>query len=285
MVWEPVFNLYRYTLQGLPAFKSNVNAYADIITMTFFGTNSFSSSGEKTLAAESAVALNIWGVIVHKLYETIHLCENNAFKSSSEGTHNIDEAVAYWIGSNQATGDEGKGHLLYRLTEEGGKLFKTESLDAQSRANRYILKLFKEAAMQLAFPGACYNGNSFVISQLRFITNKLVSQMTVPLIQHLIYNLKQNKKGRVHIYAHAVVPLLAACNKSTFEYLKDKLIVNQYSVSEVDDIIRAIQSTYSCLDLKCKDIGHRNGVPECNEREEMQSLAGYTTVTDVREVS
>jgi hypothetical protein len=285
MVWEPVFNLYRYTLQDVPVFKDNVNTYADTITMSFFESNSMFSSAEKNLAAESAVALNLWAEIVHKMYQTIRMCESNEFQTSSEGTHKIDEAVAYWIGSTQATGDEGKGHLLYRLAEEGGELFNTEAHDRQSKANRQVLRLFKEAAVQLTYQNACYDGNSFVISQLRFITNKLVSQMTVPLIQHLLHNLKENNRGRVKIYAHAVVPLLAACDESTFQYLKDKLIVGEYFVSEVDDIISSIQSTYHCLDLRCKDIGHRNGIPKCEDREALQSFGDYTPVTDIREVS
>mmetsp|Transcript_5655 Transcript_5655/g.8450 ORF Transcript_5655/g.8450 Transcript_5655/m.8450 type:complete len:2169 (-) Transcript_5655:99-6605(-) len=286
MLSEPVFNLYQYTLQDVDGFQNDVRTYADVVTSSFFdaGNNMFTGGANtKTLAIESAIALNLWSMIVHKLYETIKKCQENDFNSSSEGVHNIDQAVAFWIGSSQQTGNEKKGHLLYRLTEEGGKHFGTDSHDNQSRANKYILRLFKEAAMQLMFQGACYNENSIMISELRFIVNKLVAQMTVPLIQHLIYNLRENNKGRVKIYAHAVLPHIAPCNKSTFEYLKKKLIVEESYGSEVDEIIKAIQSTYSCLDLKCKDIGQLNGVPQCNEREELQSFAGYTPATDVRE--
>ncbi len=288
MLSEPVFNLYQYTLQGMDGFENDARTYADTITSSFFdsGSNMFAGgANSKTLAVESAIALNLWSMIVHKLYETIKKCEENNFNSNTEGVHNIDQAVAFWIGSSQETGNEKKGHLLYRLTEEGGKYFGTESHDNQSRANKYILRLFKEAAMQLTYQGACYNADSFMMSELRFIVNKLVSQMTVPLIQHLIYNLNENDKGRVKIYAHAVLPHIAPCDKSTFEYLKERLIVKENYSSEVEDIITALQSTYSCLDLKCNDIGELSGVPKCNDRQELQSFAGYTPVTDIREVS
>ena len=75
--------------------------------------------------------------------------ETNNFSTKTEGICNIDEAVAYWIGSTEVKDDAGKGNLLYRLTEKGGDLFNTQSHDNQSKANRSILKLFKEAAIQL----------------------------------------------------------------------------------------------------------------------------------------
>ncbi len=289
MIGEPVFNLYRYTLSDVPAFKDNSSLYADTITTSIFNNAGVFSSDEKTLAAESAVALNLWGIIVHKLYYTTRLCESDSFNTASDAIRNIDEAVAYWIGSTQAKGDSGKGHLLYRLTEEGGELFGTEFHDGQAKANRAVLSLFKEFALQLSFHGACYSGsNTFVISQLRYLANKLVNRMTIPLIQHLIYNLKQNHHGRVKVYSHAFIPLVAACDTSLFQYLKEKLILNTYQVLEVDEIIQRIQSTYRCLDLKCKDIGHINGYPKCEDRDGLQymySLGDYTTLTDVNEVS
>jgi hypothetical protein len=290
MLAEPVFNLYRFALGDVESFGDNVSEYANSVTMSIFNGNGiFSSSGNshsgKSLAVESAIALNVWSMIVHTLYETIRHCESDSFSTESEGIHNIDIAVAYWIGSTQTIGDSDKGHLLYRLAEEGADLFNTVSHDNQAKVNRSILRLFKEASMHLSFQGACYNGgNTFVTSQLRYITNKILAQMTVPLIQHLIYNLKRNHRDRVKIYSYAFVPLVASCDRSCFEYLKDKLIVNDYTSDEVFTIILTIHSSLRCLDLKCKDIGHFSGIPKCEDGQKLGTLADYTPITDMQKV-
>ena len=83
------------------------------------------------------------------------------------------------------------------------------------------------------------------------------------------------------------MPLLASCRSDTFGYLKDKLILSSYDSSEVGDIISKIQSTYSCLGLRCKDIGiyYKSDVPECIDPPEFGFLGGYKPAYDIRDVS
>lgn len=165
-------------------------------------------------------------------------------------------------------------------------MFGQKSNDSQSRANRNVLKLFKEASLHLAFDEACGESH-MIISTLGSVMDKILAQMTVPLIQHLIYNLKKNDRGRVRIYAHSVVPLLASCTPKNFEFLKEKLIVKSYEVAEVDKIITYLQSSYSCLGLKCNDVGtlEELPMPQCVDRKELYPLGGFIPTTDIREVS
>lgn len=279
---EPLYNLYQYALGD---FTDEKFGYADYIVLQFFDESIF-NQGHKTLAAEAAVALVIWGFIVHELYETIDRCSNDGFSKDEDGIHSIDEAVAYWIGEGQETGSKTSGYLLYRLAEEGGELFGQKTGGSQSQTNKNVLQLFREAALNLSFDGAC-GGNQRIITSLSFIINKLLAQMMVPLIQHLIYNLKRNDRSRVKIYSRAVVPLLAPCASNTYDYLKKKLIVTNYEITEVDTIIAYLQKSYSCLGLKCRDVGTLQGLetPRCADRQEFSALAGYKTTTDVREYS
>ncbi len=287
MIRDPVYNLYRYALRDV--FPDNkVDTYADNIIQKYLKDSFFESNPSKhhAIAAEAAVALSIWSQVVHKLYEALDRCISNDF-SKGGGVHLIDEAVAFYIGSTQETGSDSQGHLLYRLAEEGSKMFNVEMLDGQSRSNRKIVKYFKEAAFQLSVEGAC-GKNDLAVSSLGITIQKLVSQMTVPLMQHLIYFLKIGDRQRVDVYSNAVIPLISPCSPSTYEYLKKKLITElPYDVLDIEDIIEALQSTFNCLGISCNDIGQplTIDVPICRNRGKIIDMAGYRPTTDAREVS
>jgi hypothetical protein len=286
MMPEPVFNLYRYALQDSVG-DSEVETYAHNLVMSFFDDVNYSTPiSDRTLPAEAAVAMNLWSYIIHKVQTAVNLCSTGGSLVGADGVHLLDEVAAYWIGSEQETGDSNKGHSLYNLAEKSGKEFGQVGLD-QSRVNRNVLKLLKEASMQVAFENGC-SVNPFVASNLRQVVHKIVSQMTVPLIQHLILNLISNDRGRVKIYSHALIPLVAGCKQSTYTYLKEKLLSPsyQYHISETKDIIEKIQDAYSCLGLSCNDIGDLiTSEVLCVDRDNHQAMAGYKPTSDVREVS
>lgn len=285
---EPVFNLYRYALGDRNAnfLADDVMYYAHSIVMSYFEEMDASGDSSK-LPVEAAVALNIWGNIVHKLDVTVERCSAGSFTRDDNGVQYIDQAVAYWIGSAQLTGDSSKGHLLYRLAEEAGELF-GQGLNGQARNNRKILQLFTEASRFLSFSNGCNDNAS---DNLRVIANKIVAQMTVPLIQHLILNLEINDLDRIKLYGHAVVPLIAGCRESTYNYLKEKLITSVYSPDTRNEVISQLQSTYDCLSITCKDVGDfiagdgPNGIPTCNTRQDLAAFAGYTPRTNAQEYS
>lgn len=285
MVDEPVFNLYRYVLQDDNGsfLGTDVKYYAHSLVMSFFDVNDRSDISS-TLPAEAAVVLNLWGNIVHKLHVTLKGCEDGSFQNGN-GVEYIDQSAAYWIGSAQLTGNSSNGHLLYRLTEEVGKLF-GQGLDGQTQNNRRVLQLFTEASMLLSFSDGC-EGNTAAF-QLRTIVNKIVAQMTVPLIQHLIFNLQANDTNRISLYGHAVVPLIAGCNVGTYNYLRERLINSHFlSKYTLNETIKHLQSTYACLGITCEDIGDLvgGGVPNCDKRQDLASFSGYTPRTNAQEYS
>jgi hypothetical protein len=281
---EPVYNLYQYTLDDV--MNDSVKAYGHSAVQELFDEADKAGIPPGSLPAEAAVALIIWGYITHELYEMILRCKKYSSTSDEDGVHSIDEAVAYWIGEGQETGSKTNGYLLYRLSEEGGELFDQKLLGGQSRTNKNILKLFKETSLQLAFDGTCGQNDS-ILRTLTMLTNKIIAQMTVPLIQHLIYNLMRNDGPRVALYAKAVVPLLAPCNPETFQFLNEKLLTTKYGINEIDDIIAYLQSSYSCLGLKCDDIGvlQDYSAPQCEDRKIIVPVGNYKPSTAVREVS
>ena len=285
MLSDPVFNLYRYALQDSD--DGTVETYAHNLVMSLFEeVQTSTSTSDRTLPAEAAVALNLWGYIIHKLQTAVNVCSARGSLVGQDGVHLLDEVAAYWIGAEQKTGDSKTGYTMYNLAERSGRDFGQLGTE-QSRVNRNVLKLLKEASMQVTFENGC-SGNAFVANNLRLSVHKIISQMTVPLIQNLIQNLISNDRGRVRIYSHAFIPLIAGCKESTYKYLKEKLLspLHQYHASETQAIIEKIQESYSCLGLRCSDVGalSTNEVL-CADRDKHQGIAGYKPTMDVREVS
>merc|ERR1719375_2049961 len=133
--------------------------------------------------------LNLWMEIVHMMHETLQACKNKQLRDDS-GVHSMDIAVAYWIGDGQIAGDAENGHLLYALSESLGEFFNINN-GGQSRTNTNILRSFNEAKNEVSLPNACSESKS-TYTRLRNIVNRLIPQMTIPIIQGLIHSLRSN---------------------------------------------------------------------------------------------
>lgn len=281
MSQEPTYILFKYALDGIDNglyLGGPTGEYADSIVQ-----KAFESQGNSLLPVEAARGLNLWMYVVHELYQAVDNCRRKLLKDD-DGVHSIDEVAAYYIGDSQQTGSAEEGHSLYALAEEIGEKFGQDST-GQSTVNIKIISLLNDAKNEISYPGACTTNNDSY-KRLRSIAHKIISQMTVPLIQNLIYNLAENDRERVQLYAQAFVPLTAACNPGNFEFLRDKLMVEQYNVVDVDNIIRVIESTYQCLGLSCDDIGVFNDYGgDCVGTPELNPLAGYIPQTDVRKIA
>lgn len=251
--------------------------FADTIVQEAFDKGAPEKS---PIAAEAAVALNLWMQLTNELFETLSRCKDGTV-NDSDGVRSIDEAAAYWIGDGQVTGDADKGHLLYALSERMGDLFKTTASGInQAQANVNILRLLHQAKIELSLPAAC-SADPATHRRLRHIVNQITSQMTLVNIQALIHNIRVGDRSRVRIYAHAVVPLVAACSSPTFDYLRGKLIDFTYNDIEVESIIASIYSTFPCFRLTCQDVGVHisETTSSCKDQSDKKSLAGYQPAT------
>lgn len=281
MIGEPLFNIFRYSLQDSNGQYLGVDArlYADSIVNKAFTDY---STEAKTLAAEAMLAINLWMYLVHQLFETLGNCKNKVV-ADADGVHSIDEAVAYWIGDGQIAGDGDRGHLFYALAERMGDKFQV-NVNGQSRTNVNILRLFNQAKLELSFPDAC-STNPNTYSRLRQIVYRILTQMTIPLMQSLIDSLRENDNPRVQMYAQAVTPLIAACDPTLYEYLHLKLIGGDYNVIEVEDIIGKLRTSFECLGISCSDVGRHISETDntCVDTPKTNAFAGYVPNNDVRE--
>ena len=282
---EPLFNIYLYALADESGkFQSGEGRlYADTLVNRAFDSV---GQGSTDTPVEAVLILNLWMHIVHTLNDAVQSCRNKEIKDK-DGVHFIDIAAAYWIGDGQVAGDEDNGHLLYALAERMGQQFGMGN-SAQSRTNANILRLFNEAKNELSLPSACSQSPS-TYNRLSAIVNKIISQMSIPIIQGLIHNLRTNDRDKVKLYSNAFVPLMASCSPSSFSFLREKLLDKDYSVVEVDDIIDHVRKVYPCLNLQCDDIGTHNSETSdismpCKDPDLFTPIAGYRPSTDVRQV-
>ena len=107
--------------------------------------------------------------------------ECNAFSVNSGSVHAWDEGVAFYTGSleGEVAGGSSSGNLVYRLAEKRCANFGTCGLggDATSGTAKVNLELFPQFAegARLLQRGEC--------AAVRAVVDKIVSLMTVPLVQ------------------------------------------------------------------------------------------------------
>ena len=123
--------------------------------------------------------------------------------------------------------------------------------------------------------------------ELRVLVDKIVSQMSVPLLQNLYRNMRSGTDlAMVELYAVSFIPQVAGCNNSTYAYLLQEFVSNKYATSHFKDITKTLQDSYSCLKITCEDVGSFGTVlPECVDRPSNGVMAGYVPTSNVTEVS
>jgi hypothetical protein len=237
-------------------------------------------------AGEAILALIIWMYATHLLYTGIDTCqkltladEPEAFKLGGGG---MDEFIALWIGNG---GGSGVGrNSLYTLTQYVASLFGTTHPEAA--ANRELKALYQEGSAILSFQNACTKDDDRAVPQLWAVAQRMISQMTVPLMQLLIDALFQEDPERVKLYALAVIPQTVQCRPSTYKRLKEELLGTTVVFSRKAEILVDLQDVYSCLGFSCGDIGSymQDQIPACTDKPASFPIAEYVPTSHVQSV-
>lgn len=253
---DPTYNLFIYGLSdekqeflGRPA-----TLYADSFISDLLYKAGNGGGGSE--ASEAMVAITIWMQVAHSLHSAYGACKRSFITDgrSSDGRDlqstdpslMIDEAAAYWIGDNQATGSSTEGHLLYALTEFIGNKFERNAIESESNINTRIMDLFNKARNTIAISKGCSTSEDTHL-QLKGIVDEVIPLMAVPLLRNLLYYIRVDDPVLVKVYAVAVLPLFSACAPSTYNELKDELIDHDVMEMNKSYIYSKIQSMYSCL--------------------------------------
>lgn len=239
-------------------------------------------------ATDAIVSLTLWQYAIHLLYKGIMDCDTRSQADRPElvdiGGGGLDEFIALWIGAFQDPASI-NGYSLYAWTERVGAFFGVNS--PESIVNSKIKVLYQEGAVALSLSGSCLSPSSKTVGQLYKVAARISDQMMIPLYQWLIYSIVTRDTPLTELYTRALIPHLSQCRPSQFT------ILNEYLAEGIDfdkdtEIIEMLHASLSCFGLTCKDIGaiatHVNS--GCTDSTNISPiLAGFTTSSDVREIS
>ena len=276
---------YLYHLYGLSNRKT---AEDKLSAQALYGDNFARSAIEgNNQAGDAILALNVWMYATHVLYKGVDTCHKLTKADNPEiftlGGGGMDEFIALWIGHGTAAGTL-EGHGLYSLTQLAGDLFGKNSPEAA--ANTALKALYQEGSAILSFPNACARDDDRTPPQLWLLVQRMISQMTIPLMQLLIDALVEEEADRVKLYALALVPQVAQCRPSVYKRLKEELLGNTITFSRTQDILADLQQAYDCFGFTCADIGAYkvDQLEECTDFPVNYPLAEYAPTTRVHEV-
>lgn len=241
-------------------------------------------------AVDAIISVSMWMYATHLIFDGVYRCHERTVADNENVVEiaggGFDEYIALYIGEGQDIGSQ-NGDSLYAWAQEMGGFFGTN--DPESPVNTRILLHYSQAKAALAVEGACSSAVPGTAAELWKIATQMVSQMSIPLFQGLLYSILEGNTDGAKVYAQALVPQISKCRPSTYKRLKRNLIDDGVSLDAVavGEVLEDLQDAYACFGYTCRVIGNYNDDPrlECNEDKENPALAGYDPLTDVSAVS
>jgi hypothetical protein len=247
---------------------------------------------EESLAfsIDAIISVSMWMSATHLLYDGVYRCHERTVANRANavelGGAGFDEFIALWIGDGQSPG-VANGDVLYAWAQFFGDIFGTNS--PQAPTNAVILDLYGRAKSALSVENACSSDVPGTAAELWKYATQIVSEMSKPLFQGLIYSILTGDEDGVRIYSFALVPQIAKCRPSTYKRLKQTLLDGAFDFDEesVSMVLEDLQDAYACFGYTCDAIGEIEGDArlECDREKRNPPLAGYRPTTDVSAVS
>eukprot|EP00980_Cylindrotheca_fusiformis_P024658 scaffold12195_cov126-Cylindrotheca_fusiformis.AAC.2 len=235
------------------------------------------------IETEAALILNVWMAVINELFQAKIHCRSNSMNKALES---LDRAAALWIGEGQVTGLNEGGHMLYSLTENAGDRFGQDN--GEAIVNSKIIDLFVEIQKDIK-SDQCSNISGYLNNRREI--NRMVSLMTIPLVQNLIHHSMtvSGKHGDdwVELYALATIPRVAVCNPDAYDELLRLNVIKSLTPEYANQALSALERSYSCFRITCADVGAYRG----GERQQCQDVSGVNIVgyasdrEDIRERS
>lgn len=227
--------------------------------------------GQGEAIMKGTVVLSVYMYTIGRLEESVVNCQIGCMTADCKlkATHNLDEAVAYYAGSlSMNNTDNTTGIFLYGLADNRAHNFKTsgpseDSDTGTASVNLQIIQHLNDMQSALA------KGDSASCAQATAIKKEVIRLMRIPLIQSVLGyayirandDLKdedeiEKTEAKGAAYTAAVLPYVYNCNPKSAQTLYDQMRIGSDSSAVNYMLIRkALESSYSCLNISCVEVG------------------------------
>lgn len=228
-----------------------------------------SSVGRGEVIRRLSLNLVIWMAVVGMMEYGIETCRKK--DPTNYGISSWDSAVGYYIGVGNNS-----SALLYDLADELCPNFGTCDDQGTSAVNRAIMEKF-QSGQELLSRGGC--------EEVEETKNRILSLMTVPLIQgtlyysHLLRDVQDDQiLGAAYAFVAAILPLLNDCDSEGVGIIFNSVQIPSSDAAVSTDffpLVRGfIEEQYECLGLSCQDIGGLVGADLCTGQQDDDGMIG-----------
>jgi len=194
--------------------------------------------------SRGSLTLSVWMQVVRTMEDALEACSADIW----------DDAFAFYHGLGGAS--NGSLNLLYQIAQENCARFGTcESSTSIAKVNRKVSNLFDTA--QAAF-------QSTKCDELKPIINQIVDQMTIPLVQGLLYSMyeidihktdRENVQATAAAYMTALLPRLDQCNSGRANSIYADAKIGGAHQGSFEVVKDSLEALYECLGITCEDVG------------------------------
>jgi hypothetical protein len=249
--------------------KTTFTAPASNTDFSGTGQTAVFSNEVRTQSIKKGTAyMNVWMYVIREFEDAIDDCKSSCIACNDDPVHAWDEGVAFYTGSLASDAPiAAGGKLIWALAEKRCKNYQTCGPNGDStslsgttaKVNNDLLFEFNKGRDALQ-GGKC--------AEVRPIVRKVVSLMTIPLIQGTIRyarymgpvnNMGADKQSEAATFAAAVLPMVHACSaedaKIIDNYTKLKAGRTSDGDAQFTEVKAAFERNYACLGITCADVG------------------------------
>mmetsp|Transcript_14676 Transcript_14676/g.19154 ORF Transcript_14676/g.19154 Transcript_14676/m.19154 type:complete len:518 (+) Transcript_14676:112-1665(+) len=223
----------------------------------------YSVDARAEIAKKGTAYINVGLYALREVYDAIDDCviECGTEQCNDESVHALDEAVAFYVGSQYVSDPDGQGNLNYALAEKraGNFATKEDGTSGQAEVNRLMMLEFNDMKSKLnagQCPESGANAEEMVrLMQIPFIQGTMRYAYLLDNSNDVTSSEKQMAEGA--IFAAGILPAVHDCNPATATIIYDnmKLTPSKASSADFGEVKRAFESVYSCLGVSCAEVG------------------------------
>merc|ERR1719258_344725 len=246
--------------------------------------------------------MNVWMYVIRELEDAIDDCDNSCIACNDDPVHAWDEGVAFYTGSlatDNPTGTTDKpgagGSLIWALAEKRcqnyktcgpngglGDLKTTAKVDGIDVITTHTAKVNNDLLFEFAKGRDALQAGK--CADVEPITRKVVSLMTIPLIQGTMRYALKMSMGKMNsdaqaegaVFAASVLPMVHACSAADAKIIDDHTKLGQdrgtppadgkaTKPAQFTEVKAAFERNYACLGITCADVGALEYTDPCVE--------------------